>query len=99
MSAWYADSRGFNPHVRQHSFIKIGHEIICTAILSLPLIQEEQLSVTGERMDTTSTGKLPRRLTQVCVDSSTDRARSDLKSVEGPLNTNTTNRDQARNQK
>ena len=29
-----------------------GHENISTAILSLPLIQEEQLSVTGERMCT-----------------------------------------------
>ena len=34
-----------------------------TAILPLPLIQEEQLSVTGERM-CTNTGKLPRRLAQ-----------------------------------
>ena len=46
----YADSRGFDPHVRQHSFVEIGHEIISTAILSLSLIQEGQLSVTGERM-------------------------------------------------
>ena len=51
-STRYADGRGFNPHVRQHSFFEIGHEIICTAILSLPLIQEGQLSVTGVRMDT-----------------------------------------------
>ena len=34
----------------KHSFVEIGHEIISTAILSLPLIQAEQLSVTGERM-------------------------------------------------
>ena len=33
-----------------------------TTILSLPLIQEGQLSVTGERMCTNGTGKLPRRL-------------------------------------
>ena len=31
-------------------FMEFGHEIISTAILSLPLIQEGQLSVTGERM-------------------------------------------------
>ena len=31
-----------------HRFVEIGHEIISTAILSLPLIQEGQLSVTGE---------------------------------------------------
>ena len=31
------------------SFVEIDHEIISTAILSLPLIQIGQLSVTGER--------------------------------------------------
>ena len=31
---------------------RLGHENISTAILLLPLIQEEQLSVTGERMCT-----------------------------------------------
>ena len=39
-SAGYADVRGFDHHVRQHSFVEIGHEIISTAILSLPLFQE-----------------------------------------------------------
>ena len=29
---------------------RLSHEIISTAILSLPLIQEGQLSVTGERL-------------------------------------------------
>ena len=38
-SAWYVDGRGFEPPVRQHSFVEIGHEIIFTIILSLPLIQ------------------------------------------------------------
>ena len=51
-SAWYADARRFDPHVQQHSFVEIGHEIISTAILSVPLIQEGQLSVTGKRMCT-----------------------------------------------
>ena len=37
---------------RQHSFMEIDHEIFSTAILSLPLIQEGQLSVSGERMCT-----------------------------------------------
>ena len=37
---------------RQHSFVEIDHEILSTVILSLPLIQEEQLSVSGERMCT-----------------------------------------------
>ena len=35
----------FDHYVRQHSFVEIGHEIISTAIISLPLIQEGQLSV------------------------------------------------------
>ena len=43
-SALYADGRGFDPHARQHSFVEIGHN------LYLPLIQEGQLSDTGERM-------------------------------------------------
>ena len=36
----------------QHSFVEIDHEIFSTVILSLPLIQEGQLSVSGERMCT-----------------------------------------------
>ena len=32
-SAWSADGRGFDPPVRQYSFVEIGHEIIYTAIL------------------------------------------------------------------
>ena len=44
---------GLNPcQVRQHSFVEIDHEIFSTVILSLPLIQEGQLSVSGERMCT-----------------------------------------------
>ena len=35
---------------RQHSFMAIDHEIYSKAILSLRLIQEEQLSVSGEIM-------------------------------------------------
>ena len=54
--AWHADGRGFDPRVRQYSFVEIGHEIISTAILSLPLslplLQLGQLSVTGKRMCT-----------------------------------------------
>ena len=45
-STWYADGRGFDPHVQQHSFVEIGYEIISTAILSLLLIPDGQLSVT-----------------------------------------------------
>ena len=42
----------FDPHVRHILLWRPGHENISTAILPLPLIQEEQLSVTGERMCT-----------------------------------------------
>ena len=37
---------------RQHSFVEIDREIFSTVILSLPLIQEGQLSVSGEKMCT-----------------------------------------------
>ena len=40
---------------RQHSFVEIDHIIFSTVILFFPLIQEGQLSVSGERM-CTSTG-------------------------------------------
>ena len=40
------------PPGRQHSFMEIDHEIFSMVILSLPLIQEGQLSVSGERMST-----------------------------------------------
>ena len=35
-STWHAVIRAFDPQVRQHSFMEIGHEIISMAILSLP---------------------------------------------------------------
>ena len=38
--------------VGNYSFVEIDHEIFSTVILSLPLIQEGQLSVSGERMCT-----------------------------------------------
>ena len=42
--------------VQQHSFVEIDHEIFFKIILSLLLIQEGQLSISVERM-CTSTGK------------------------------------------
>ena len=52
-SDWRPGGRGFNPRRgRQHSFVEIDHEIFSTVILSLPLMQEGQLSVSGERMCT-----------------------------------------------
>ena len=50
--AWQASGPEFDPHVRHILSWRLGHENISTAILPLPLIQEEQLSVTGERMCT-----------------------------------------------
>ena len=47
-SDWRTVGRGFNSRRgRQHSFVEIDHEIFSTVILSLPLIQEGQLSVSG----------------------------------------------------
>ena len=52
-SDWSPGGHRFNPHRgRQHSFVEIGHEIFSVVIRSLPLIQEGQLSVSGERMCT-----------------------------------------------
>ena len=56
-SDWRPRGRGFNlRRGRQHSFMETDHEIFyeifSTVILSLPLIQEGQLSVSGERMCT-----------------------------------------------
>ena len=50
--AWHASGPEFDPHVRHILSWRLGHENISTAILPLPLIQEEQLSITGERMCT-----------------------------------------------
>ena len=50
--AWHARGPEYDPHVRHILSWRLGHENISTAILPLPLIQEEQLSVTGEGMCT-----------------------------------------------
>ena len=58
-SDWRPGGRGFNPRRgRQHSFMEIDHEIFSTVNLSLPLIQEGQLSVSGERMCTILVNRL-----------------------------------------
>ena len=50
---WRPGGLGFNPcGGRQHSFVEIDCEMFSTVILSLPLIQEGQLSVSSERMCT-----------------------------------------------
>ena len=58
-SDWRPGGRGFNPRRgQQHSFVEIDHEIFSTVILPLPLIQEGQLSVSGERMCTILVNRL-----------------------------------------
>ena len=58
-SDWKPGGRGFEPRRgRQYSFVEIDHEIFSTVILSLPLIQEGQLSVSGERMCTILVNRL-----------------------------------------
>ena len=58
-SDWRPGGRGFNHcRGRQHSSVEIDHEIFSTVILSLPLIQEGQLSVSGERMCTILVNRL-----------------------------------------
>ena len=50
-SDWRPEGHGFDPRGGwQHSFVEIDHEIFSTVILSLPLIREEQLTVSGKTM-------------------------------------------------
>ena len=58
-SDWRPGGHGFNPsRDRQHSLVEIDHEIFSTVILSLLLIQEGQLSDSGERMCTILVNRL-----------------------------------------
>ena len=58
-SDWRPRGREFKPRrSRQHSFVEIYHEIFSTVILSLPRIQEGQLSVSGEKMCTILVNRL-----------------------------------------
>ena len=58
-SDWRPGGRGFNARRgRQHSCVEIDHEIFSTVSLSLRLIQEGQLSVSGERMCTILVNRL-----------------------------------------
>ena len=56
---WRPGGRRYNPRRgRQHSFMEIDREIFSMVILSLPLIQGGQLSVSGERMCTILVNRL-----------------------------------------
>ena len=57
-SAKTVNEMTLNELVKLHSFVEIDHEIFSTVILSLPLIQEGQLSVSGERMCTILVNRL-----------------------------------------
>ena len=58
-SDWRPGGRGFNPSPGwQHSFMEIDREIFSMVILSLLLIQEGQLSVSGKRMCTILVNRL-----------------------------------------
>ena len=54
-SDWRSGGRGFNPRRGQQN---TDHEIFSTVILSLPLIQEGQLSVSGKRKCTILVNRL-----------------------------------------
>ena len=58
-SNWRPGGREFNTRRgQQHSFVEIDREIFSAVILSLPLIQEGQLSVSGEGMCTVLVNRL-----------------------------------------
>ena len=56
-SDWRPGGRGFD-RGGQYSFMELDHEIVSEVIISLPLIQEGQLSVSGERMCTILVNRL-----------------------------------------
>ena len=59
LSDWRPGGHGFNPRRGwQHSFVEIDREIFSKVSLSLLLIQEGQLSVSGERMHTILVNRL-----------------------------------------
>ena len=77
--------RGFNlRRGRQHSSVETDHEIFSTVILSLPLIQEGQLSVSGERICTILVSRLEDYACPVDLWLGTDRARHDPIGLTGP---------------
>ena len=59
----YQEVAGSTPPGRQNSFMVIDYEIFSMVILSIPLIQEGQLSVSGKRMCTIQVNHL---LDQAC---------------------------------
>ena len=76
-------SRGhkFESQLSHILFLEIDHEIISTVILLLPLIQEEQESVTGKSI-CTSTGQRLRRLSLPLKSVSRLTDQPDLNSVD-----------------
>ena len=58
LSDWRPGGRGFNLRRGRQHFVEIDHEIFSRGILFLPLIQEGQLSVSGERIFTILVNRL-----------------------------------------
>ena len=67
---------------REHSFLEIDHKILSTTIISLLLIQEGQLSFSGERMCTILVNGLS--LLSKCVVRYTNCAQHDFIGLTGP---------------
>ena len=65
---WRPGGRGIDPRLgRQHSLVEIDHGIFSMVILSLPLIQEGQLSVSGKGMCTILVNRLEDCPVKVCL--------------------------------
>ena len=58
---------GSIPAGQQHSFMEIDHVIFSTVILCLLLIQEGQVSVSGERVRTIIVNRLENYLSRLSV--------------------------------
>ena len=89
-SDWCSEGPEFDPcWVRQQSFMEIDHAIFSMVILSLPLIEVGQLSVSGKRMCTSTSYALsPLSLSRKSVVRWTDHARHDPNGLTGLWNLN-----------
>ena len=93
-SSWYTDNRRFSPYVRQTFF----RGVLVMKKFLRPFSPFRwfkngncQLLPVAKECALLSTGKLPRRFAQELCGQVNDRARNDLKNVEGLSNTNSTN--------
>ena len=83
VSAWYADGRGFDPHVRQNILSwSLAMKKFLRPFSPFRWFKKGSYQLLAKEC-ALNTGKLPRRLAQEQC-GQCDRARNDLKSVEGP---------------